>query len=41
MKKKEKDKTKGIAVKTELSFEELMKKSLTTPLPKVAKRKKK
>ena len=42
MKKKEKAKpVKEIVVKTNLSFEELMKKGLNTPLPGKEKKKKK
>jgi hypothetical protein len=42
MKKKDKAKAdKEIVVKTTLSFEELMKKALTTPLPAKDKKKKK
>ena len=41
MKKKEASKPPEEIVATNLSFEELMKKALTTPLPKVAKGKKK
>jgi hypothetical protein len=42
MKKKDKPKEpKEIVVKSNLSFEELMKKALNTPLPKLAAKKKK
>jgi len=42
MKKKDKSKdSKEIVVKSNLSFEELMKQALNTPLPKLAGKKKK
>jgi len=41
MKKKERTKKPDEVIKTDLSFEELMKKALNTPLPKLAKKKKK
>lgn len=42
MKKKDQGKVPPeVIVKTELSFEELMKKALNTPLPKPVKKKKK